>query len=217
MSGLDDLLETNETVPLKAVLLIDSKLRPGDTSSSDDDRKYVSAMMHACELFGIPPDVTMKPHADNSEVAQAYRRTKIEMDKKKIDLFHRQSVSQASVKLDATWREKIHAYIAHIRNIVQRESMDVALRDKILARLNALASDVDQYRAGVRKAADVLVGLCEAVSGGATALTPAVRVFERVVGAIERLKSKPEMLALPKPDDFGLAQSNMPQIESPAE
>jgi hypothetical protein len=53
-----------------------------------------------------------------------------------------------------------------------------------------------------------LVGICEGISQGAVALNPAVRLLERVVGALSRMQeSENRPLALPRPEDFGLDEA----------
>jgi cell division ATPase FtsA len=141
-----------------------------------------------------------------------------EMDMKKIDVLHSKLTLEDSVILDESWRQKVHSYLASVRGIVQREEMDEILRGRILKVLNELASEIDRNRAPIRKFADAIVIMCEGISSGATTLQPAVKVLERVVGSLVRLKSsKPSPLQLPKPEDLGLPDDSpdLPQLSPP--
>jgi hypothetical protein len=196
-----DFQDIDETDPLRALLAIEKRLR-SELAGEDAQAawKYCQAIEHAFMLFEIPLFVSLPNDPDSNEIWETFHSITSEVGKKKIDAFHQQFINKSIIQFDASWREKIHSCIAIIRGVVEREQMETSLREKILSRLNSLAEAVDRQRATTQKFADVLVSLCEGVSRGAEALTPAVRLFERVVGAIERLRgTKSEPLALPKP------------------
>jgi len=216
----DDILDIQETDPLKIILAIDKQIRPKNTDINNYGdieaiRKYHSTMAHACRLFGVDFNVD-DPVDDGTDTArQLLYATKATIDKKKIDLLHDKLKRETNVVLDASWRDKIHSYLTIIRQIVERAEMHVAIRERILGRLSDLAIEVDRYRAPIQKFTDALVGICEGISAGADALTPAARLLERVIGAISRVKPTEQApLALPAPEDLGLSNAE-PMAEIP--
>jgi hypothetical protein len=114
-------------------------------------------------------------------------------------------IEKNGVALDNAWRDKIHSYVLHIRRIVNdAKDLPVSMREAILHKLNAFDAEVDRTRTRLQVFSDVFVALCEGLSAGAEALIPAVRLGERIIGALARLQGEPPILALPPPDQFDL-------------
>jgi hypothetical protein len=216
-----DILDIEETDPRKIIVGIDRAIRPeisatSLTSPSTSDLhnilSYARSIQHAYRKFGLDFPINIPNEIDYSSGPSLYTSVKNTVENLKIDILYEKVQRGAVIQLDETWRSKIHTYLQHIRQIVEKTEMDVDLRDRILNGINYLAAEVDRSRAPLQKFTDTLVQLCEGVSEGAEALNPAVKLFERIIGAIVRLKTaaKPP-LALPKPEDFGLGE--VPQIE----
>jgi hypothetical protein len=114
------------------------------------------------------------------------------------------------LSLDADWQSKAGSYISHIREAVSRADMREALRERILSRLNALQVEIDRNRTRMESVTEVLLSLTEAVGKGAKNLTPALRLFERLAGALSGARSTRlgyethEPLAAP--ESFGLIE-----------
>jgi hypothetical protein len=88
-----------------------------------------------------------------------------------------------------------------------RSDSDAApsIKESMLAKVHALDAEIDRQRTRVEVVTGLLVGLCAAVGEGAKKLGPAVRLTERIVGALARLgPPEPAILALPAPEALGL-------------
>jgi hypothetical protein len=128
------------------------------------------------------------------------------VDRLRITALREKTLSLNAIALDDDWRTKLHSYIATIRQIVQKTNLEASIKEGILKKLQALDAEVDRERSRIQIFSEALVGVCEGISSGANALAPAARLLERVIGSLARLKSnKPDVLALPKPDDLGLS------------
>lgn len=221
MPGIESIIEIDSDDPLEIVIEIDRRIRPNflsvdDTSEAEAVETYYVTIKHACDSFGIPFGVApMEQPSSFSDFRQLFADTKVAMDRKYVDLLSARKGT--GIVLDETWRAKIHAYLAIIRGIVDRAAIDPALKDSVLARLNALGAEVDRTRTRVQKFGDVLIGLCGAVGAGAKELEPAVKLLERVAGALERLHPKPVTLALPAPETLGLKDSEIQQLPDQTE
>jgi hypothetical protein len=204
---IDDIAETD---PLRIVIEIDQKIRPKiDTVDSSDDVakvwKYFAGIKHACELFEVDFKVVGSKSEGLSDARNLYYATTSFVDQLRITALREKTLSRNAVALDEDWRTKIHSYIATIRQIVQKADLEPPIKEGILKKLQALDAEVDRERSRIQIFSEALVGVCEGISSGANALTPAARLLERVIGSLARLKSnKPDVLALPKPDDLGL-------------
>jgi len=212
-----DIEDIEETDPVKVVIELEKRLRPnleGITTGPDIDivHRYYDAVNSACKIFAV--EFSVLPPRDKS-VATAREilyAVKTDIDKKRIELLHKKLHLNESVELDDPWRQKIHTYISHIRTIVEKADINLDIRDGILRKLHTLDAEVDRTRSRVQIFNDTLVELCKGVSGGATALRPAVSLFERVIGSLARLRSEPRTLALPAPTSLGL---EAPEAQEP--
>jgi len=209
MSG-EGIENIQETDPVRAIIAIDRELRPdfetiNSTAQVEIIFAYRAMMERACKLFGVEFSV---PEPDDDNYATARKilyLTKLEIDKLKVNLLYEKVQVGEAVVLDTAWRDKIHSSLAIVRSLVNRPEIPVQIRDSIMTKIHALDAEIDRVRTRIQAFTQVLVGLCEGVSAGATALTPAVRLLERVVGAVARVQpSQPAPLALPPPEDFGL-------------
>jgi hypothetical protein len=125
---IEDFADIKETHPLKIVLEIDKRIRPNLSLSEDRESaqaalEYFRKAKHACQVFGIPFSVEDPTTDSFTDMRDLFIETKMEMDKKKIDWFGIQFKLETEVlKLDQSWREKIHSYIAIIRGVVEARS-----------------------------------------------------------------------------------------------
>ncbi|MEG6508527.1 hypothetical protein V6C03_06045 [Methyloligella sp. 2.7D] len=115
-------------------------------------------------------------------------------------------LAQKFVSLDEDWRDKASSYIAHIRKVVQNADVEERLREAILKRLNDLQREIGRNRAKLDAVVDALLVVTEAVGKGAKNLEPAVKLLEKLAGALSGLRrseqdAKPQ---LPPPDALGL-------------
>jgi hypothetical protein len=205
---LDNITEIDADDPIEIILQIDRKIRPAFNSITtqgeiDEVFAYYDTMKHACELFDVKFDVAEPAGRESIQQARsAFVQTKAAIDRKQIDLLAQKKAG--GVVLDDTWRAKIHSYLAVVRGIVDRAAISPDLKDSILSKLHSLDAEVDRTRTRAQKFAETLVSLCAAVGAGARELEPAIKLIERIAGAIERATPKPMTLALPPPEDYGL-------------
>jgi hypothetical protein len=205
----DDIIDDiSETDPSRIVVEIDQRLRPKFENDEVDTLmvlKYYDDIRHACEMFGLDFQVVLPKKVDYDSVRRSYYDTISFIDQLRITILHDRLQTRVGVALDEGWRTKIHSYIESIRQIVQKTNLEASIKEGILKKLHALDAEVDRERSNIQVFSDAPVGICEGISSGTNALKPAAALLERVIGALARLKSKkPEMLALPKPDELGL-------------
>ena len=113
------------------------------------------------------------------------------------------------IELDSDWRARAGSYVSHIRNVVSRAEVNEAIRERIFNRLNELQSEIDRNRTHVEAITEVFLSLTEAVSKGAKHLEGAVKLVERLAGALSGARSAKiehdTQLRLPRPEKLGLS------------
>ena len=204
-----DITDIDVDDPISAIVEIDKILRPDikGINSADDIQTilhYYRTIKHAFYTFEVEFDVTIPETPSHPELIAILHNVKGLVDNKKIELLRRKIYPNRTIALDAAWRGKVHSYLLVVRKFVEDAQLEAPLHDSIMTKLNALAAEIDRTRSRLDAFADVLVGLCEGVSAGAKALTPAVRLFERVVGSLARAQSETPAPSLPAPETLGL-------------
>ena len=97
--------------------------------------------------------------------------------------------------------------------------MQEALRERIMLRLNKLQMEIDRNRTKLSSLTEVFLSLTEAAGKGANQLTPVVRIFEKLAGAISgartaTLEHEPTP-RLPPPEDFGMTDLSSDDTDDP--
>jgi hypothetical protein len=130
-----------------------------------------------------------------------------------------QRITTPYVELDENWKDKVNSYVFHIREVVTKADVAEGLRERIFAALNQLQAEVDRNRTLVESVAEVFLTLTEAANKGAKNLSGAVRLVERLAGAISGLRTaqveQQKQLKLPPPEQTGLRDLDAP--DEPAE
>jgi hypothetical protein len=217
VSDETDITEITATDPKQIFVEIDKRIRPDAGNRYLDGttvEAYYSTLKHASLSLGVEFNVKEPASSSEQDPSERLRAIKEEIDKKKIDILVETTTRKTAIQLDTAWRDKIHSYILHIRNIVNSaDNVPAPIKEGILRKLSELDTEVDRGRTTVQIITDVFVELCAGVSSGAKALIPAVKIGERIIGALARLKEQPPTLALPSPDQFDLPSPEMMEAD----
>jgi hypothetical protein len=207
--------EAEVTDPLKMFINLGQTMRPeGDNFNSETFKleiiSYYEKLRYAANRLGIAFDVDLPESMTSVVMERLLFNIKTDIDKKGIEIMIAESIRDNGVALDNTWRSKVHSLVLHIRNLINgAKDLKYQIRETILDKLNKFDAEVDRTRTRVEVITEVLVALCHGVSEGAKELEPAVRVAERIIGALMRLQGQPPILSLPSPDQFDLPPTDL--------
>jgi hypothetical protein len=85
-----------------------------------------------------------------------------------------------------------------------------SLRERIFKRLNQLQEELDRNRTRIESVSEVFLSITEAISKGAKHLDGAVKLVERLAGALSGARTakleRDEQLRLPAPENLGLSE-----------
>jgi len=119
-----------------------------------------------------------------------------------------EAFSIPGIQLSDDWKAKAASYVFHIRDIVSKAEMIEGLRERIFDRLNQLQSESDRNRTYVESISAVFLTITEAMSSGAKHLEPAVKLVERLAGALSGFNTASveheAQFKLSGPEQFGL-------------
>jgi hypothetical protein len=113
------------------------------------------------------------------------------------------------IELDEDWRVRASSYISHIRDVVSKAEVGESIRERILKRLNQLQEQIDRNRTRIEAISEVFLSITEAVSKGAKHMDGAVRLVEKLAGALSGARTAKiehdTQLRLPPPERLGLS------------
>jgi len=115
------------------------------------------------------------------------------------------------------WKATASTYIFHIRQVIKNAVIEEAIRERIFAKLNALQREIDRNRTTIEAITEVFLTITEAMGKGAKNLEGAVKLVERLAGAISGIRTESTMIeqelrrGLPAPEELGL--SELPPIK----
>jgi len=122
------------------------------------------------------------------------------------------------VEIDEDWKAKVTSYIFHIRDAVEKADIIEGMRERIFSALNQLQSEVDRNRTYAQSVSEVFLVVTEAIGKGAKNLGSAVRLVERLAGAVSGLRTakieQEKQLKLPAPEQIGLEELEGPDEPS---
>lgn len=211
----DDTGSASKTEQLEVFLSVAADERPGvivfgNENSVSAVRNYIGAVCYAGTNLGFDINIPVSEVlvAPPEQLRQFLERLDGYVQMRRIDalILSRKLPPSGFIALNATWRGKIDTYVTIIRAIVRGANLQPLLQESILAKLQAFTSEVERDRTRLEALSGVFVDLCTGVSLGATKLIPAVRVLERMVGALSRLGGVTSLPALPPPSDLGLIE-----------
>jgi len=165
-------------------------------TSVDLDRMWVNAIKKLCDLQNVTIPFAFTVHMPPKQLASAVNR-----------------IGNILPNLENEIR--INEAIINDDSYIELDEADVSesLRERIFKRLNKLQGEIDRNRTQVESIAEVFLSVTEAVGKGAKNLEGAVRLIERLAGALSGARTAKleheTQLKLPAPDNFGFAEPDV--------
>lgn len=199
-----------------------NRVRLSDLRSDTDYARaviYINSAIEAANQFEVAELMISKVEADAIELSQAKKnfvanqlfvleQYVTELQSRNI-FFLDGNLRRDFVSLDENWRARATTYLSHIRDSINAAQVEKLHRESILSKLNTLQAEIDRSRARIHSFSEVFLELTSSISEGAKKLEPAVKLIERISGAVYGLQRRelqaPER-SLPSPDRLGLPE-----------
>jgi len=184
-------------------------------TSVDLDRMWVNAIKKLCDLQNVTIPFAFTVHMPPKQLASAVNRIGNILPNLENEIRINEAIinDDSYIELDEDWKSRAGSYIAHIRDLVSKADVSESLRERIFKRLNKLQGEIDRNRTQVESIAEVFLSVTEAVGKGAKNLEGAVRLIERLAGALSGARTAKleheTQLKLPAPDNFGFAEPDV--------
>ena len=197
---------------------VKAAISDGYTAASYQERldlRWVKAVQKLCSSYQIRLTVPFKALRYGGASASEIKGLSDPIDEALYDLDVEIRVHDAIIggenyiELNDDWKTRASAYVAHIRDVVSKAEVIEVIRERIFKRLNELQAELDRNRTRVDSITEVFLSITEAVSKGAKHLDGAVKLVERLAGALSGARTAriehDTQLRLPPPDNLGLS------------
>lgn len=123
------------------------------------------------------------------------------------------------VLLSAEHKQRIHTLLIQIREIVPKLGLSVEKHDAIMARINALAAEVDKQRTSAEGAMALYLQFCSVLGKGAEKLKPVAELIDKIVKTFGDAKADepPSLPAPPKTKQIEPPPKQIPGRRSKSE
>jgi hypothetical protein len=178
---------------------------------------YDGAALHK-RLGPIAEIIYGHTHSDGNAISSdqrvSFRKALFHLDKLilEISIGNRKLLTENKdvAWLSESWRTRARSYLASIKQLVQENVAQEALKERIFSRIAILEQDLERNRTRLQSVSELWLGVTESVARGAKNLEPAVKLLEKLGGALSAARSEQEEHApqkmLPAPEKLGLEE-----------
>jgi hypothetical protein len=186
----------------------------GDADNENNtnlDEMWVNAVKKLCDLQNVTISMEFSRYMSRKELEESTKRiTEILLGLEDEIRINEAIINDYNyIELDENWKSRAGSYISHIRDLVSKADISESIRERIFKKINQLQEEIDRNRTHVESIAEVFLAVTEAVSKGAKHLDGAVKLIERLAGALSGARTAnlehDTQLRLPAPDNLGLS------------
>lgn len=171
--------------------------------SYEPERSFVTAILAFLDEYGIESDIVDISELSNNDFANHFGKFKSKVEYITTRFKLRQSrISSGSIgtliSIEYTYKSEIGKLLETARKIINQEVKEVKKRDKILAKISSLQSEVDRDQTTVDALFGRMLDLTQTIGDSAENLSPLIDKLERVKKLFWDTPKKVDQL--PKPD-----------------
>ena len=141
--------------------------------------------------------------------------TAVDHFKVKVQIREAKSYNRYSVALDPDEKDKLRAYVAQIKNVIDNSTLSMSKKERLYNKINAFLAEVDRDRTGFEQLADLTMSLAHLGGEAAKELEPARKLLHTINVFLGRAKEF-EDSATALPPSSAQAQLPAPPKQLPA-
>jgi hypothetical protein len=166
-------------------------------------REYINKVLAAAKAFTIPALERWDIPPVNSDIDEEFIRFTSDVDHftTQVRLRNVPRNRQNSVGLDGNTKAKIHSYIQHIRDVIEKAELPEDKRDRLYDKLNRFALEVDKNRTSLPAGMAVYIAVCDGIGQGFKRLEPVRKMIDSIAALLGRAKDVEDSLQLPSPPE----------------
>ncbi len=176
---------------------LDARLENSDNNFSCDRAviEYMNHTLAAAKSLGLKGfDVWEVPSHGasrrNSGVSDPYHDfvTAVDHFKVQVQIREAKSYNRYSVALDTNEKDKLRAYVAKIKNVIDNSTLSTAKKERLYNKINAFLAEVDRDRTGFEQLANLTISLAHLGGEAAKELEPARNLLHTINVFLGRAK-----------------------------
>lgn len=126
----------------------------------------------------------------NNGVSDRYNDfvTAVDHFKVQVQIREAKSYNRYSVALDTNEKDKLRAYVAQIKSVIDNSNLSTAKKERLYNKINAFLAEVDRDRTGFEQLADLTMSLAHLGGEAAKELEPARKLLHTINVFLGRVK-----------------------------
>lgn len=199
---------------LKFRAALNARLENSDSNFASDSAviEYINHTLAAAKSLGLKGfDVWEVPSYGgsrrNNNISDRYNDFVSAVDHFKVQVQIREakSYNRYSVALDPHEKDKLRAYVASIKTVIDNSTLSGAKKERLYNKINAFLAEVDRDRTGFEQLADLTMSLAHLGGEAAKELEPARKLLHTINVFLGRAK------------EFEDSATALPQSSAPAQ
>lgn len=190
---------------------------PYIASAASCKREYINKVSAAAMAFGISALEKWGTPSAQDDIENIFLNFASEVDHftTRVRIRNASRNRQNSVSLDGNTKAKIHTYIQHIREAIEKSNIPEDKREKLYDKLNAFALEVDKNRTSLQAGMAVYIAVCDGIGQGFKKLEPVRRMIDSISALLGRAKEVEDSLRLPPPPELKRIEAPHGELPSP--
>jgi hypothetical protein len=180
--------------------------------------EYMNHTLAAARALGLDflNDWTVPSHSSAPQFHDLFRdfTTVVDHFKVQVQIERARSVSRFSVALDTDEKDKLRAYVAEIKKIVDNSSLSLAKKERLYAKINSFLAEVDRDRTRFEQFSELVIALAHLGGEAAQELEPARKLINSIARLLGRSKefedSAPPLPVPKKPRQIPAPKKELP-------
>jgi hypothetical protein len=175
---------------------------PHMVSAASYKREYINKVLAAARAFGISALKEWRVPSAQDDIELIFVNLTSEVDHftTQVRIRNASRNRQNSVSLDGNTKAKIHTYIQHIRETIEKSNLPEDKKDRLYDKLNTFALEVDKNRTSLQAGMAVYIAVCDGIGQGFKKLEPVRKMIDSIATLLGRAKDVEDSLrpALPR-------------------
>ena len=212
-----------EQILRKSVEKIEFDARNNDFDPDEFRHEYMAKTLAAARSYKIEAlkDLQLPRNARRQSIADEFAQFKNDVDFVTMQIRLQKALYNrtGSVGLNVEAKSKIHLYIQHIRDEIERNvDLDQDKKDKLLSSLNKFAGEVDRTRTREQLLGSLLMSFCSVTGAGFEKLKPVRELLDSISRVMGNAKSLEDDVlgTLRGPSERGQLAAPTKQIPPPS-
>lgn len=198
-------------------LIEDNVPVPNIANATRRKREYIVRILAAAKAYGISQLAEWRVPSAHDDIEPIFSNfiSDVEYFTTEIRIRNISRDRRYSVGLDGNTKAKIHTYIQHIKEAIEKSNLPEDRKDRLYDKLHAFALEIDKSRTNLQACMAVYIAVCDGIGQGFKKLEPVRKMIDSISTLLGRAKEVEDSLRLPSPPELKRIEAPHGKLSSP--